>query len=745
MSDGFRSWQEVLPWLDLVKSRPRLHPAEDSYYDHPLADRLPDDTRSEVNPRLLADPDFNDFLANWALISLQGWTLGSIFPCVSSNNTFRESALSRRTFNVLSREGFQTFGDIAELPLQSLIQLRSFGLGSYRDLFQYLTNASESSPEPGNDPIVFGSVDVHPDDTVAGSFLEEVLTSFDVLYQWCSAQNQNSLFSLTSPGNEKLMPPSVLAALEHVRSISPEDWGSCRMGTDYIRPKTSETLERLAATLDERDRFILIKRIAAEQPQTLDDLGRAIGITRERVRQVESQLLAKLQGWLQNEDLLEFDSYAVRNFCGPLTKLNALTDRFPDLLNTVTSLNMPAWYVLDKIDDSFESDGRWVAQPSLAAVKEDLELRFNQVSDGSGFAHRDTLLAALSDWYGTSESDLTEWVLELGYKLLGDDFVHPRIKSLPDLAFVLLSITGTPLTPENILNGLGVERSLTSLKNALGDDPRFMRTDRTEWGLTTWNIEEYTNIRDAIANLVREQGALPIDTVVKELTSKYSVAPASVSAYSNSWPLQTVDGIVSFASTPKKSRRSISETKNLYAHGTGLSFAFTISNEHLRGSGMSIPTALADHLNLAPGNAKSLESEGGPITFTWRGNQPAVGSIRALLTSGDFEIGQKVLLDVQEGLVRIRETGGEANLPEERLRILLDLGPEDDLEIGFSAALGFASTLSWASIIAILTDRDDSDALRDIRSLYANDEVFAIQTEIGSKSRFKLQSISDLN
>ncbi len=58
-----------------------------------------------------------------------------------------------------------------------------------------------------------------------------------------------------------------------------------------------EELVRALGTLEEREQTVLVLRygLDAEPPRTLSDVGSALGITRERVRQIETRALGKLR------------------------------------------------------------------------------------------------------------------------------------------------------------------------------------------------------------------------------------------------------------------------------------------------------------------------------------------------------------------------------------------------------------------------------------------------------------------
>jgi RNA polymerase primary sigma factor len=64
---------------------------------------------------------------------------------------------------------------------------------------------------------------------------------------------------------------------------------------------------RVLASLPRREREVLEMRygISGDRVRTLDEVGRAFNITRERVRQIESRTLKKLQTSPEAQELRE--------------------------------------------------------------------------------------------------------------------------------------------------------------------------------------------------------------------------------------------------------------------------------------------------------------------------------------------------------------------------------------------------------------------------------------------------------
>ena len=66
-----------------------------------------------------------------------------------------------------------------------------------------------------------------------------------------------------------------------------------------------ELLRNILGTLSHRERRVLELRygLDGEQPRTLDEVGRAFNVTRERIRQIENQSLKKLRALAVTDSL----------------------------------------------------------------------------------------------------------------------------------------------------------------------------------------------------------------------------------------------------------------------------------------------------------------------------------------------------------------------------------------------------------------------------------------------------------
>ncbi|UCF89585.1 MAG: RNA polymerase factor sigma-32 [bacterium] len=71
-----------------------------------------------------------------------------------------------------------------------------------------------------------------------------------------------------------------------------------------------EKLSEFVGTLAERDRKIFTMRWMRDDPLTLQEVGERLGITRERVRQLEARIIKNLRDHLENEGLSASDFFS---------------------------------------------------------------------------------------------------------------------------------------------------------------------------------------------------------------------------------------------------------------------------------------------------------------------------------------------------------------------------------------------------------------------------------------------------
>ncbi|MCA9586312.1 MAG: sigma-70 family RNA polymerase sigma factor [Myxococcales bacterium] len=69
---------------------------------------------------------------------------------------------------------------------------------------------------------------------------------------------------------------------------------------DEVARRAKVAVREAISHLDERERMIVQERLLADDPPTLQELGSRLGVSKERVRQIEARACAKLRGELSS-------------------------------------------------------------------------------------------------------------------------------------------------------------------------------------------------------------------------------------------------------------------------------------------------------------------------------------------------------------------------------------------------------------------------------------------------------------
>ncbi len=83
-----------------------------------------------------------------------------------------------------------------------------------------------------------------------------------------------------------------------------------RLGNEELKRLFREKIEAFALTLKDKERYIYEKRLMSEAPLTLQDIGDHYGVSRERARQIEAGLIARMKEYMRAE-IPDFDLVAV--------------------------------------------------------------------------------------------------------------------------------------------------------------------------------------------------------------------------------------------------------------------------------------------------------------------------------------------------------------------------------------------------------------------------------------------------
>lgn len=397
------------------------------------------------------------------------------------------------------------------------------------------------------------------------------------------------------------------------------------------------------ANQDERFAAILNRRLIGGE--SLETLGQQFGVSRERVRQLESKLLESLSDAGPNCELLRtglFHRYA------PLTKIEQLREDIPGLFETPTGMSATLLELINltgTVDAAITSaqwsiDDGWFIE---AGFDDKFSAAITSLADEFGIVPLPTLI----DTLGIPASPVIDWVSQrTSYKIF-EGHLFTKRTSVSDRAVALLAHRGAPMHIDEIAEIIA-DRNSRAIDGRLSVDPRTMRCAPGTWALADWQLEEWTTISDYIARRIDEATArgevgAVLDDVVAGATA-IGVSESSVRTFASGGEFVLEDGYVRrrteeelepIDATPEESR-------GLYWRDGQWCLLLTITRDHVRGSGSAIPAGIAGMYGLSFGEEKLLPSRLGEQRIAVGRTNTTMSTISRFVTDLQLNEGDRV-------------------------------------------------------------------------------------------------------
>ncbi|GAA3971141.1 sigma factor-like helix-turn-helix DNA-binding protein [Gordonia caeni] len=595
------TWCDVAPWLEDLRTDPEFF-----WIDDDPADADPEVVHAHC-----------DLIAVLMVETQSTVPLGELLPLLPGGvDLIPDPELPTRAANWLLQSSTFTTDRIGDVTTAGILGHRGMGMGSVLPLLSRLAALSVEA-------------DAYTGDGSGGRqrAVADLVRDLETIARWRAAAGDDDT-PLMDPVPE-FAPQAVREAHHRLSSItaqSPAVAAATQMGV-------AEQLSARMDALAERDLEVFFERRLTDTRTRLEAIGERFGVSRERVRQYEARALDELYEWVQGSGEAQFVVASAVRVISTVRPLADVLSALPVFGDEVEAVRRPLWRVLVGIGVPFEVDGDWAAAPTLDSAREATEKHLRDRADEFGVLSPERVAEInTARLPGESPDWGARWAASLGYVTYRGQILIATT-TIEDYAAAVLSIHGTPMTPEELVGSFHVERSARSMVNQMTGDDRFQRVSRTHWGLRAWGGREYATIRAAIGDLLDESGgSAPLDRLVDELSSAFDVKPASVIAYAAAPPYRTDDGVVTRTGNAPQSRKSPAQTRHLYRIGDAWKLRFTVNAEHLRGSGSPLPVALATALDLDYGDVRHLDSPAGEQLVSWSALQPSLGSTRRFFT-----------------------------------------------------------------------------------------------------------------
>lgn len=696
----------------------------------PWLSRVPNDKLSDRGLRLDTtwqtldfdlEAELPSFLANLVLTEFPSERFAKLLPNGRASDPTSASPLSNRARNLLLNQGLHTVGAVLELSVKDLYDIRNAGGITVGQIVTWLAResvralagrVSPRDPQEDTDevqPLVASELSLNGSDPVLkhSPALMQFLEDLKSLSQILGGLGSADAAPLRMLGDLDL-PDAVSDILARLMSHSAQALFPSEVADDLL----SSALSAEFARLDERTLGILRQRFFADEPLTLDDLGRGLGVTRERVRQLEKSAIGEVRAAIKLNSTVTIAAEIVREKVSHVIPLTSLVEVFPALGHDVALLEVPVWRVLDRLDDSYEIRDGWVAAPTVSQAVADFKEGLEEVSGKHRLAPiADVRTRHAGEWISQGRSNLRKWLAYCELDTL-EGYVMVGRGSMLDRAVAVLAASAEPQTAEDIHDRLGIDRSIRSLKNQMSVDERFVRVGRNAWALAEWGMDGYTSIREAIrVTLEASGGSADLTDLADAVARDYGVHRRSVIVYASSYPFESHEGLVRLASSAKSATKSPAESRRVYHRDGGWLYRTTLTHDHVRGSGALMPQGFAYELALVEGASVERPGPVGLQTFYWTGLQPTFGSVKAIVDAHGFLEGDEVLFVLTgDGRFDIELVTSAGSAPEAAMAAIgREWGRTDDLITEFSDALQLEEGASHPEIRSRLLKRGEAD------------------------------------
>lgn len=488
-------------------------------------------------------------------------------------------------------------------------------------------------------------------------------------------------------------------------------------------PSLAESLTMLLFSFDEREYAIATQRLMAEQPSTLDEIGKEFNITRERVRQIEKALRNEITTLLDGEFHLSERLAAMFEAEGPILRYATAARIIPELESTVEPEGLAILPLIGNLcSPTFSVSDGWLATPSIDDAVKLVKTDLPQAADEYGVVDlAPSASHANAEQRERETRNFTDWLTYSDVMLYKNHAILGRPQG--DRAAAVLSVEQHPLTTEEIAERINAGNA-RSLANRLAVDERIMRVDIGTWALREWGLEEYSGIRQEIRERIeRNGGSVRLDALVEELSSQFSISPNSVVTYASTLPFLSSHGVVTLADEERYDVPDANpyDVARMFRIPGGWALRITVNAEHARGSGSILPLAIANILHMRFGDTVELDSPLGVQSVYWTGTSVGLGTIRRFVLDGMIQVGDEALLEFMDDgsftVELVRPLNGNA-LHDALALATCPQTADARRALGYlQDAIDAHDCVTFAELAARLADRGDADIAALLRRL----------------------------
>ncbi|MDE0348820.1 MAG: hypothetical protein OXM56_03840 [Gammaproteobacteria bacterium] len=388
------------------------------------------------------------------------------------------------------------------------------------------------------------------------------------------------------------------------------------LGVPSLPALIARRLRETLNALDERQSAVIQTRLAQVPPATLENVGLQLGVTRERVRQIQVKLQPRIEAALGQE--LRVVASTLQERLDPLTPADELErqiDRIiPDASETAATLFRNA--VIRAM--GLTLNGELYTTDRAEQVVRDVRLHARDLADDVGLVQEQDLIAVLPDdkwlrfWpWLRRRSGLHSFYGSLALR----DSAKARAKA------ALLSLE-RPSTRDEIGAVCGQDPNRVGAN--LSNIPSVAKADRDRWGLRDWIDDEYDGIVGEIVQRIEEDGGVTTtERLLREIPTKFNVSPQSVRAYMYSARFDIRNGSIRLANPASIRLRDLGDVIDGRDEDGAPYWTFVVDDRYFQGySVVGVPPEFAKALGCEPDSGVDVEiqnlSDCRALSLNWR-------------------------------------------------------------------------------------------------------------------------------
>lgn len=556
-----------------------------------------------------------------------------------------EFSLSVRSRNCLNNLGVTTVGELVRITDSALLKTKNLGRKSLQEIIDLLSTLGlrlgmndselkafqEECPSKTNDFLA-----APPQTSDVNTLFKAIPWMAPIVAKFVSSMILDAQSTVGSELNISGLKGSDIKIADALRSLKFEPFGAI--------------YDSLFCSLQDQQQVIVAKRTHIFPPQSLENLGKILGVTRERVRQVENDVREIFLHRYKELDVV-IQSRVFRVIIGKVAQLQSAIKLAKNLVEK-SSNSEQAFYSLIEVAGPYKVIDGWLVR--MDAYEKVYGLRSRLVGLADRIGRIDPLiLGRETAGLFRREVDRDRFLIkQVGLHKIFDEWVI----SDSNRRRVLLSLykIGKPATKEEIAQHSGI-KDLSRVSSYLTSVDFICRADKDRWAFIEWVDEPYEGISKQIEQKIyADGGKTALENVLRELPEKYGVSESSVRAYLSTPRFTTENGYVRLATNEEINNTYFGDVEDLDSavrlNDGSWGARIRVEERFLNGYSASIPAAIAWENGIKPGDSHLVKVVGTEhfASLIWRVDSPTqtidFGRISPILADLNVYPGDEVIV-----------------------------------------------------------------------------------------------------